>query len=506
MSVSQPLTWVRTARSARISAASFVAFFVPFAVYVASLPQDAGLWDTGEMQTVPYILGISHPTGFPTFVLGGWIFSHLIPIGSVAWRISLMSATAMALAAWCAYAAVVELEKKPWVGAFCALLFAFGDVAWTRGSRAEVHALAIAFTAVTLWLVLRWRRTGEERVLITAALAYGFALATHGIVVLMAPGLALLLLPGIVRLPRISMARAAAGVIAPNLLYLYIPLRSNYVFAHQLDPTLALGLPPGRPVWDDQHPASFPALVHYLSGGNASQVGAGFAAFFSPAHYPDVVIRFLAAASHELGAASVFFAILGLALLARSRWYAALGLVVTCAPSVAYGLLYPESDPDRYLLTGFWLSAVLVGIGASRSLALYLDRNDVFVDVLAATLVLGLAAGVFSTNTRNFEHRNDSGTAAFIDRVVATTPNDAILVANWTYGTALAYAAYVEHRLGKRLVVFGWSGDWRTFYDRWLETTRPIYLVDNSPFSDAQLKSRQISQDPPIVQILPESR
>ncbi len=52
-------------------------------------------WDTGEMQTVPWILGIAHPTGFPAFVLGGFLFSHLVPIGSVAFRMSLFSGIAM---------------------------------------------------------------------------------------------------------------------------------------------------------------------------------------------------------------------------------------------------------------------------------------------------------------------------------------------------------------------------------------------------------------------------
>ena len=43
------------------------------------------------MQSVPHVLGVAHPTGYPTYVLLAW-FAELLPIGSVAWRANLLSA------------------------------------------------------------------------------------------------------------------------------------------------------------------------------------------------------------------------------------------------------------------------------------------------------------------------------------------------------------------------------------------------------------------------------
>ena len=40
-------------------------FAAAFAAYAYSAPLGPGTWDTAELQTVPYILGIAHPTGFP---------------------------------------------------------------------------------------------------------------------------------------------------------------------------------------------------------------------------------------------------------------------------------------------------------------------------------------------------------------------------------------------------------------------------------------------------------
>jgi len=494
------MTWPIWERN--VPYASIVAFFIPFAIYVASSPQSVGFWDTAEMQTVPYILGISHPTGFPTFVFAGWIVGHLVPLGTVAWRMNVLSGAAMALAAWCVYASVVELEGKRWLGAFAAILFGVGDIAWTRGSRAEVHSFLIAFAALTVWLVVRWRRTGEERALLVAGFAYGLALATHGLAVLMAPGLTLLLFPRIREVRLQTLLHAAGHVVLPCLLYAYIPLRSSYLYAHRVDPTLSLGLPPGRPFWDDQHPANFGAFLHYMAGGESSAIGSGFGAMLNFVNYESVSMRFGTAAVHEFGFVAVVFAVLGLAMLVRTDWFLALGLVVTCTPCIPFGLLYPEADPDRYLLTAFWLSAVLTAVGVSRITVAYLDRRDVLTDALGLALMLAFTLGIFRSNVPDFDSRRDNGPTQLVDHTIEHTPDNAILIAHWAYGTALGYAAYVDRRLGNRIVVIGFSGDHKEFYPIWLRT-RPIYLV-NQAYTDPDFRIEPVSTDPTIVRLLPK--
>jgi len=485
-----------------VPSASAIAFLAPLAIYVASSPQSQGFWDIGEMQTVPYILGIPHPTGFPVYVLAGWLADHLIPFGSVAWRTNVMSAAAMALAAWCVYATVNEIEGKRWLGALGAIAFGVGDIVWTRAARAEVHAVLLAFVALTLWLVVRWRRTGEERALLAAALAYGLALATHGLAILAAPGLAFLLFPRIRAVPLRTLLHATGHLVLPCLLYLLIPLRSAYLYAHRVDPTLSLGMPPGRPFWDDQHPATLDAFLRYMGGGESSPVGAGFAAMFHLANVQAVVQRFGTSALHEFGFTALVFAVLGLALLARQDWRLTLGLVAACTPCIPFGLLYTEADQDRYLLTAFWLMAVLTAVGVSRILAAYLRRDDLLSDGLALLVMLGLGIRLFAVNTSDFAGRSDAAATHLVDGVIAHTPPNAILIAHWGYGTALGYAAYVERRLGDRIVVIGFSTDHKGFYPAWLQR-RPIYLV-NQGYADPDFRVRQIWNDPTIVRILPK--
>ncbi len=477
-----------------------IAFLVPFAIYAFSLVPGVEYWDTGEMQTVPYIFGISHPTGFPVFVFVGWLFSHVFILGSVAWRLNVMSAAAMAAAAWLVYATVRDFDESEPVALGGAFLFALGEVVWIRATRAEVHTFAVALGALCVWQLLRWYRTGEPRALYFGALGFGLGLANHGIATLLAPGIAMLVLPRLGELTARRVGTATALVAAPLLLYLYIPIRSAMLFAARVDPTLALGLEPGRPFWDFEHPATLGQFLHYLGGGDSSQVGTGFSRMFSIESYPEVAARFFSAAVHEFGLVALFFAAIGFALLARRDAWLALAFVVTCGLCIPYGLLYPEADPERYLLLAFWGIAVLSSLGTAWGLAAYFARRDIVVTLAATLLIAGSAFGLYWSGREIFGQRNDTGAYDYTNRVIAGTPDDGIIVVNWTYATPLGYAAYVEKRLGHRIVVTAYPSDYSEFYPGWLKTRR-IFLVNQPSWTDPKFSETIVTNDPTVVEL-----
>ena len=69
-----------------------------------------GFWDTAEFQTVPPILGTAHPTGYPTYVLLGWLASVVLtPFGEAAFRMNLLSAILVGVAC----GITVDLVRRP---------------------------------------------------------------------------------------------------------------------------------------------------------------------------------------------------------------------------------------------------------------------------------------------------------------------------------------------------------------------------------------------------------
>lgn len=70
------------------------------AIHRTTLLPGVDAWDTAEAQAVLPLLGTMHPTGFPAYVLLGWLASVVLaPLGEPAFRVNLLSAVLVAGAA-----------------------------------------------------------------------------------------------------------------------------------------------------------------------------------------------------------------------------------------------------------------------------------------------------------------------------------------------------------------------------------------------------------------------
>src|SRR5215470_16910941 len=73
-------------------------FFTVWAVYFATLAPEVTLEDSGELVTGSMYAGIPHPPGYPVWTIYSWLWTALVPVGNMAWRVALAEATASALA------------------------------------------------------------------------------------------------------------------------------------------------------------------------------------------------------------------------------------------------------------------------------------------------------------------------------------------------------------------------------------------------------------------------
>ena len=82
--------------SGRDRALAVSLFAALFLIYAAGACRTIYVGDSGELVTAVYLLGIPHPTGYPLYVLLGKLWTLVLPLGSIAWRMSLFSAAAAA--------------------------------------------------------------------------------------------------------------------------------------------------------------------------------------------------------------------------------------------------------------------------------------------------------------------------------------------------------------------------------------------------------------------------
>ena len=191
-------------------------------------------WDTGEMQTVAPVFGTAHPTGYPAYVILGWIASILLqPIGEPAFRMNVLSAILMGAATACATLLCIRLSGRPILGFTGGIVFAVTPEAWYLATHADPHALHVGLLALMLLLLVIWgdrwraRAPGTDRWLVAAAVVFGISLGNQALAVLLVPGIALYVLstaPGILRRPLFVVGCLAAAAGTAALLYLQLPL------------------------------------------------------------------------------------------------------------------------------------------------------------------------------------------------------------------------------------------------------------------------------------------
>ena len=101
-----------TASALPVAAAGAV-FVAAVVLYVRTLLPDVGTWDTAEFQAIGPVLGIAHPTGYPTYTLLAWLASVVLqPFGNEAYRADLLSALLVAGAAALLSVRVVQATRR----------------------------------------------------------------------------------------------------------------------------------------------------------------------------------------------------------------------------------------------------------------------------------------------------------------------------------------------------------------------------------------------------------
>jgi len=248
----------------RLAAASIGALVAFGAAWVALLP-GLDFWDTGELQTVAPILGTAHPTGFPTYVILGWLASVVLqPFGDPALRMNLFSALCVAVAAGVTVDLVRTLTRSTALGLMAGIGLALTPIVWKIGTHAEAHSLHLALIAILLRLLVAWEErvrgpraegatevasasvaqtsvasasVGDasaadrgDRYLVASAVVYGLAMGNHSLTLLLAVPVALFVLavdPRIWRRWRLVLGCVAALALTVVAVYAELPLRAG---------------------------------------------------------------------------------------------------------------------------------------------------------------------------------------------------------------------------------------------------------------------------------------
>jgi hypothetical protein len=421
--------WGPVLAGAGISLLVFVLYLRTLAPTI--LPYDSpDLLDVPMLQMQVCVLGMTHPTGYPSYLMLSHLFTYL-PVGDCAYRSNLASAAYAALSVTAVFAAGYLLGRRVVAATAAALAFGLGTTLWSQAVMAEVYTLNALLIALTILALLVWRERRSDRYLLLSAFLVGFCMTNHLTSGLLLP--ASVLFVAFVdwrKLVDVRLVLKGAALFVVGLApYLYLPLRSA------MDPPFKAN-----------DPTNFERFWYVVSGGN---LRGGFFAF-GPAEVPGRLAFYM---NHLLDNLHLGLVAVGMAgfvvLLVRDR-----------AAAAFLGFLYlgwlfhaVENDiPDiqLYFIPTYLVLCIAMAVGFAFLLSeveWILERFErvprgVALGALSVVVLLLPLPGIGESYARNDMSDDYRGAEILDDVAENAAPNSTVL----HHRSNLYYMVMVEER------------------------------------------------------------
>ena len=186
-------------------------FFIAAMTYLLTMEPSTSLWDCAEFIATSYKLQVGHPPGAPLFMLMARI-ATMFSLSSyyVPHMVNAMNCLASAFCILFLYWTITHLARRIFTrggremsqmekisvlgaGAVGALAYTFTDTFWFSAVEGEVYALSSMFTALVVWLMLKWEEQADEphsaRWIILIAYLMGLSIGVHILNLLTIPAL-----------------------------------------------------------------------------------------------------------------------------------------------------------------------------------------------------------------------------------------------------------------------------------------------------------------------------
>jgi hypothetical protein len=156
---------------------AFIIFIITFGNYLSTLPPTVVFWDVGEHCAASYLVQVQHPPGSPLLVLVMRVASMIPYAADIAVRMHLVNVLASTIVVTLLYLITIRfmLMWRPvpetlfdrisvyGSAAIGALALTFSTTFWFNSLEVETRNTSLLFTALIIWLALRWYERADEK-------------------------------------------------------------------------------------------------------------------------------------------------------------------------------------------------------------------------------------------------------------------------------------------------------------------------------------------------------
>ena len=186
-------------------------FAIAALTYLLTMEPSSSLWDCAEFIATSYKLQVGHPPGAPLFMLMARIATMFAPSSYyVPHMVNGMNCLASAFCILFLFWSITHLSRRIFsaagrvfgdkekiatlgAGVVGALAYTFTDTFWFSAVEGEVYALSSMFTALVVWLMLKWEEQADQphaaRWIILIAYLMGLSIGVHILNLLTIPAL-----------------------------------------------------------------------------------------------------------------------------------------------------------------------------------------------------------------------------------------------------------------------------------------------------------------------------
>lgn len=405
--------------------------------------------DSGEMAAAVNSLGLAHPTGFPLYMLAGKLFTLLVPIKDVAFRLNAFSSLLTAGAVVLVYSILKNLGNSPFASLTAAFIFGLGtNTIWRNGSTTSVYALSLFFVALLFYVFTKWRKGQKIEYLYWYGFLLGLSLGTHTSMLIM--GIPFLFMlwqaKGILRSKILTFIKIVLVTIIPGLQYVYL------LFAYRRNGIVTWG---SMASWND--------FIYYIT-----QRQYAFKMwdrdFSATAEYLKKVSELLSA---EFTAIFFFAAVIGLGILFKKYRSLFTIIVLLMSANIIMLLGYGKSEGElfilyRYLFISDFALAIAIAFGLDsivESTEALKTKNSLIFFMSVILVIIGFQFKYsFADNNRRNNYLVEDTAHNILNNV---EPNSIILA----YGDPIIGPLWYLQSVGERedvvvvsspLVPFNW--------------------------------------------------
>ena len=158
----------------------WVVFAIAALTYLLTMEPSSSLWDCAEFIATSYKLEVGHPPGAPLYMLLARIATMFAPSSYyVPHMVNGLNCIVSAFCILFLFWSITHLARRIFsatgrtfgdkekiaalgAGVVGALAYTFTDTFWFSAVEGEVYALSSMFTALVVWLMLKWEEQADE--------------------------------------------------------------------------------------------------------------------------------------------------------------------------------------------------------------------------------------------------------------------------------------------------------------------------------------------------------